>query len=435
MRQDLGGPDAGEADAFHHGARRRSSTCAGSQHSARTAAGAPGRPCRRPAPRRRARRPAGVPAFGRHRPRSVEIDLGRVAPQHLREQRIGLRRRAPRHARHRAVRPSPSVRAAARPGATARRRCATPCWASAITSSSRKAPWPIRIWRPKGSVSGSRRSRSVRRVITPGFAQVHQPGLQVVRVGRGDGVGHGAAAQVGLAARGPSRPPQLLPGRRPTGRRRPAWPPWPRRRAAAGQADEVAAVQHGSSFWPCGPVWLRIETDGSRVGRRARPRAHPWWAPLRQCASLPRVRPVRRAARAPAGPGRASAWRTACSNGVCGSSPMRALQARVVQPVRACARGSASRPAPPGGHHQADHAQQRPGQPDLQRAGPGIRHPALLAPRWRKALQPLRPVTVWPAKCRRLESGQVVARLRHPHEAAGQVGQVGPGRGASSGPG
>lgn len=44
---------------------------------------------------------------------------------------------------------------------------ATPCWASAITSSSRNAPWPMRIWRPSGSVWGSTRSRSVRRVITP----------------------------------------------------------------------------------------------------------------------------------------------------------------------------------------------------------------------------------------------------------------------------
>ena len=33
-------------------------------------------------------------------------------------------------------------------------------YAAAITASSRKAPQPMRIWRPKGSVSGSSRSPS-----------------------------------------------------------------------------------------------------------------------------------------------------------------------------------------------------------------------------------------------------------------------------------
>ena len=43
----------------------------------------------------------------------------------------------------------------------------TPCSASPITSSSRKAPWPISTCRPNGSVSGSRRSRSQYSVMPP----------------------------------------------------------------------------------------------------------------------------------------------------------------------------------------------------------------------------------------------------------------------------
>ena len=72
---------------------------------------------------------------------------------------------------------------------------------AARSSSSRKVPWLIMIWREYGSVSGSSRVAVAAQHDLARLAQVHQPGLQVVRMRRQDGVAQHPAAQVGLVAR------------------------------------------------------------------------------------------------------------------------------------------------------------------------------------------------------------------------------------------
>ena len=94
---------------------------------------------------------------------------------------------------------------------------------AARSSSSRKVPWLIMIWRDSGSVCGSRRVRSQYSVISSGRLQVHPPGLQVVRMRRQDRVAQDPAAHVALdRGRHLARPARLRPGSRWTANSRPA---------------------------------------------------------------------------------------------------------------------------------------------------------------------------------------------------------------------
>ena len=180
-----------------------SSTLAASMHSERSA---PMRAGSIVAPKCTSRTPEAAcvglklrDGGSRHRARRVVVDLRGMAPEDLREQWIlGWRCRAghPVDACHWAR--------------VQRARCDSPCGKrstsgssprslSAITSSSMKVPWLTMICRYQGSVIGKVRSRSTW-TYGAALAQVRQPGLTIVRVGRQQRVAERPPARIRFVA-------------------------------------------------------------------------------------------------------------------------------------------------------------------------------------------------------------------------------------------